>query len=215
MIPRNEVGFVNELFQSVRQTLKHALAIVLFTLLLFGMMGAALGIFSAGISVLTHHRNLATTVPALATPSSGSAATISPAPAVTQQGQGYESGSASNPQAIQGNHDAPSTSRSQGLSESVPTAKTGQDLAGRLSQQLRNMQSPVTGRLDSGGVALGNQVQNMFGRFLSGLLQTLFVEQANGGATSVEGSGTAQGTSGVQGPGTSQGSAFGQGTGTN
>ncbi len=205
---------MNDILQSIRQTVKHGLAIVLFTLLLLGMMGAALGIFSAGISVLTHHRNLATTVPALATPSSGSGGTISPAPAAAQQGQGYQSGNGWNPQAIQGNNNAPSTSRSQGGTQSEPTAKTGQDLASRLSEQLRNMQSPVTGRLDSGGVALGNQVQNMFGRFLSGLLQTLFVEQANGGVTA-QGSGTAQGNSSVQGPGTSQGSAFGQGAGTN
>jgi hypothetical protein len=248
---------MNDILQSIRQTVKHGLAIVLFTLLLLGMMGAALGLFSAGISALTDHQNPTSAVPTLATRTGGSGRGSSPA--LSQQGStqggiqggnasgggpqggiqtggtqggtqagGAEGGSLANPQVGSGQNYTPSGSGAAGASQTPSTAQTGQDLANRLSEQLRNMQSPVTGRLDSGGVALGNQVQTMFGHFLSGLLQTLFVEQANGSQSSVQGSGYAQGGGGGQGIGTGQtgqttpsgtgsgqASGAGQGTGTN
>jgi hypothetical protein len=243
---------MNDILQSIRQTVKHGLAIVLFTLLLLGMMGAALGLFSAGISALTDHQNPTSAVPTLATRIGGSGRAASPA--LSQQGStqggiqgsvqggnasgggtqggtqagGAQSGSLANPQVGSGQNYTPSGSGAAGASQTPSTAQTGQDLANRLSEQLRNMQSPVTGRLDSGGVALGNQVQTMFGHFLSGLLQTLFVEQANGSQSSVQGSGYAQEGGGGQGIGTGQtgqttpsgtgsgqASGAGQATGTN
>ncbi|QSO52631.1 hypothetical protein JZ785_01420 [Alicyclobacillus curvatus] len=259
---------MNDILQSIRQTVKHGLAIVLFTLLLLGMMGAALGLFSAGISALTDHQNPTSAVPTLGTRTGGSGRAASPA--LSQQGStqggiqggiqgsvqgsvqggnasggtqggiqtggtqggtqagGAQGGSLANPQVGSGQNYTPSGSGAAGASQTPSTAQTGQDLANRLSEQLRNMQSPVTGRLDSGGVALGNQVQTMFGHFLSGLLQTLFVEQANGSQSSVQGSGYAQGGGGGQGIGTGQtgqttpsgtgsgqASGAGQGTGTN
>ncbi|KPV38971.1 hypothetical protein [Alicyclobacillus ferrooxydans] len=212
---------MNPVFQSLRETVKHGLAIVLFILLLLGMMGAGLGIFSAGISALsTHQPPVITepTVPALSSGTSGSGVSSSQ----TSQGQG--TGTAGHyPGASQGNQGASqpgfqgntrkgsgqsgtqsstqgstqgSTQSSgvgwSGPSQTVPRSLVGQDLASRMDRKLRDMQSPVTGRLDTGGVALGDQVQSAFGHFLSGLLQTLFVEQAGSGSGASGGS--AQGT---------------------
>ena len=204
---------MNPVFQSLRETVKHGLAIVLFILLLLGMMGAGLGIFSAGISALsTHQPPVITepTVPALSSGTSGSGVSSSQ----TNQGQG--TGSAGlYPGASQGNQGASQPgfqgNTSQGFgqsgtqgstqgsgvgwsgpSQTVPRSLVGQDLASRMDRKLRDMQSPVTGRLDTGGVALGDQVQSAFGHFLSGLLQTLFVEQAGSGSGASGGG--AQGT---------------------
>jgi hypothetical protein len=178
------------------------------------MMAAALGLFSAGISVLTSRQNsfgipgLTTTAGSVVT-SSGSAMTASTAtersgqvigipnqqpstltergggpsaqsaPVFGQQSPQYSQSQSSTQLAEpQGSNAYASTNQNGATAVTV----TGQDFATRMNEKLRNMQSPVTGQLDSGGVTLGDQVQNAFGHFLSGLLQTLFVEQANPGS---------------------------------
>ncbi len=47
-----------------------------------------------------------------------------------------------------------------------------------LNAKVDRMHSPIQQTLDYGGVVLGDKVQQSFGQLLSGLLQTLFVDQS-------------------------------------
>lgn len=190
-------GFhVNDMTQSVKNGLKRALAVVLFTLLLVGAAAAVLSAFAAGVTALSNvHVGFA-----LSGVSAPSVTTMGPTTSSSQQGgttygntaQGQTGTTTSTLQGTVGpgstgqrTTNPPLNSGQQGgqsdTSVQNQAVVTGPSAVDRVNQELSQMQSPVMQNLDAGGVSLGDKVQNAFGQFLGGLLQTLFVEQPNQG----------------------------------
>jgi hypothetical protein len=141
-------------WMQIRRYVKRGLAGVLFSLLVLGASAAALSMVAAGIRALSGPAAL----PA------GPVGASTDAPGVAAGGD---------PGALSG--------QSSPLS---PVTAAGSP--GRLDawdQRLAGMQSPIGHTLDRGGVIVGVHVQDAFGRLLSGLLETLFLERpaASGG----------------------------------
>ncbi|MCL6452468.1 MAG: hypothetical protein K6T78_02445 [Alicyclobacillus sp.] len=147
---------------------KRAAAVILFTVLLIGSGGAVLSAIAAGVTALGNIQVGTPAVPALASGSDGGGTNgLAPATAA---------GSTPADQGVGTSGTGLYTTSSSALPE-IPV-ETTPSVVDRLNQQLSHMQSPVMAHLDAGGVALGDEVQNAFGQFLSGLLDTLFVERA-------------------------------------
>ncbi|MCL6598209.1 MAG: hypothetical protein K6T81_05650 [Alicyclobacillus macrosporangiidus] len=135
-------------WMQIRRYVKRGLAGVLFSLLVLGASAAALSMVAAGIRAL-----------------SGPAAL--PAEPVTA--------STAAPSVAAGGYPAPLP----GQAGSLPLATSAgeQGTLDAWDHRLVGMQSPIANTLDRGGVILGLHVQEAFGRLLSGLLETLFLER--------------------------------------
>lgn len=173
----------------VREQAKHALAMAMFLAVLIGGGAAAFSLLAAGISAL----------------SNVSAPVSAPSAASGMSGAGLGTGSRS--AATTGNNarqpqlfgSAPTTGvpaadsgTRTGTGEQAwtgTTSTTGPTVIDQLNNDLNHMNSPIIGAIDTGGVTVGNRVQGAFGRFLAGLINTLFLEQSDSGSSSSAASG--------------------------
>lgn len=150
----------------LQHIIKRGIAIVLFVLLLVGATGAVLSAVAAGVTTLGNPRAQLYQ----STPSATAQTPSQVVPTTTSTGQ-----PATQPAG---------QSTSQNTYPFSQTAtQVSPSVVDKLNAKLRGMQSPVMARLDSGGVSLGEQVQNSFGQLLAGLLQTMFVERTDQGST--------------------------------
>lgn len=166
---------MNHSMTQMRRWLKHGVAMVLFTSLMVGAGAAALFALAASISLLSK-----------------------------VQGQFQPTTSVTSAQASQGqritNSSTPSTTAVPSLEippqdlppfqQPVVSTSPRKDLISQLNRQLDAMHSPVGDALDSGGVLVGQTIEQTFGSVLSGILKTLFLEQ-NGIGNNAGGSITA------------------------
>ncbi|RIV25855.1 hypothetical protein D2Q93_05460 [Alicyclobacillaceae bacterium I2511] len=155
---------MNRSMMRVKRWLKHGVAVLLFTFLMVGAGAAALSAFAAGISLLSKVQGpslMPLAVP-VQTSSQGQATSSVPALPTTT-----------------------GTALAQVPPQDLPpfqepTASTSQrqNLVSQLNQQLDAMHSPVGNALDSGGVLMGQTIEQTFGSVLAGVLKTLFLEQS-------------------------------------
>jgi hypothetical protein len=149
---------VNDSLVQLRRYLKHGLAAVIFTSMLLGGGAAALSILAAAITALSGVYRTQTAVPVErpVDPASGKSAPIDRSTVVATPNQ---------PSLVQGATSSNST---------VSSSSSGLDSAG---DQVTPLESPLERSLNYGGMALGQQVHQTFGRILSGVLRTLFLDQ--------------------------------------
>jgi hypothetical protein len=130
--------------------MKRGLAATLFTIMLVGSCAAALSALAAAVSALSGNYNIGQRQMATSTQVSVTPSTIAPTEHVSPQ--------------------------AQATGQRPPVAASA-DVIDQLNAKVDRMHSPIQQTLDYGGVVLGDKVQQSFGQILSGLLQTLFVEQ--------------------------------------
>jgi hypothetical protein len=146
--------------EELRRKLKLLLAGGLFCVLLMGAAAGSFAGLAAGISALSNADKPLPVV--MVTPPE----TEQPPAAYTNPNPSYE---------VPYGYDVPQTE------STIPSDA--------LSQQLDRMQSPIGDAVDTGGVLLGNRVQDAFGNMLAGVLKTLFLERPDGTSSVREGSG--------------------------
>lgn len=149
----------------IRRLAKRMLAAVLFVLLLMGGGAAAFTALAAGISALSDaSANLSTVQVVSVTPGTGLTQGVQ-SPSSSLQAPNQTSG-VTNETKTQSNIESP---------YGTPSASV--TMADQWDYNLSHMHSPVGDAVDAGGVVIGQKVQQVFGGLLSGLLQTLFLEQ--------------------------------------
>lgn len=157
--------------QEAQKVAKRTLALMLFLGILLGGGTAAFSLLAAAIGALSnlsaYPQPVTVTVPATApaTTSGGAGGT----PSVNLTTSENPSSSSANSSST-----APGSGES-GWNSTAPT--TGTSAVNRLNNEISHMHSPIMGMVDSGGIAVGNKVQNAFGHVLSGLIKALFLEQ--------------------------------------
>lgn len=150
---------MNTVLIDIRKKLRYFLALLLFLGILIGGSAAALAVLAAGISAISSPSRT------ISVSSSTTRTVQSTAPKV--------SGQATNSSVIT----KPTTT-------SIVSSGAGHvDFSQRLNNQIDHMHSPIGDAIDNGGVALGNQVQTIFGNVLSGVLKSLFLEQPDHAST--------------------------------
>jgi hypothetical protein len=149
---------VNDSLVQLRRYLKRGLAAVVFTSMLLGGGAAALSVLAAAMTALSgvYHTQAAVPVESPVEPVGGKSAPVDHSTAVASPSQ---------PALVQGAVSSGST---------VPSSSSGSDATG---DQVTPLESPLERSLNYGGMALGQQVHHTFGRILSGVLRTLFLDQ--------------------------------------
>lgn len=153
---------MNDTIYQLRKFARKGLAATLFTLLLFGASTAALSAFAAGVNALSGmHSSPVSVAPAQVTQPAAN-----PTPAQTLTGR---DGKSVAPQVTSPTGALPNPTQDIGV--------TTASYVDSLNEKLDHMESPIGHSLDTGGVVLGEKVQQTFGQVMSGLMQTLFLEQ--------------------------------------
>jgi hypothetical protein len=149
---------VNDSLVQLRRYVKRGLAAVVFTSMMLGGGAAALSILAAAMTALSgvYRTQAAVPVASPVDPASGKSGPIDHSTAVA---------SSSQPSLVEGAATSGST---------APGPSSGGD---DTSDQVTPLESPLERSLNYGGMALGQQVHQTFGRILSGVLRTLFLDQ--------------------------------------
>lgn len=153
---------MNHTFEQFRSYAKRVFAAVLFTIMLVGASAAALSLVSAAITTLS---GVYGTKPAVVAAVSTDANSSSPQ--LSNHPQRSDLATTAQPQL---------SSASQSDVETTPQDLAQPSLIDSLNEQADRLQSPIEHSLDHGGLALGARVHQTFGRMLSGVLQTLFLD---------------------------------------
>jgi hypothetical protein len=134
------------------------LAAIVFTAMLLGGGAAALSILAAAMTALSGVYSTRTAVPveSPAVQPGSAETTVDHSAVVTSQNESSQVEGATNP-------------GSQSVNSSSGFNATNDETAA--------FDSPLEQSLDHGGLALGKRVHQTFGRILSGVLQTLFLDQ--------------------------------------
>ncbi|CAM3729581.1 hypothetical protein [Alicyclobacillus pomorum] len=142
--------------ENLPQYIKRGLAATLFTVMLVGSCAAALSALAAAVSTLSGNYSSGERQMALSTQVPASTSTAAPTEHVSDGTQA--TGTQATP---------------------LPQPKAASvNVMDELNAKVDRMHSPIQQTLDYGGVVLGDKVQQSFGQLLSGLLQTLFVDQS-------------------------------------
>lgn len=158
-------------WSEIRQWLKHIVAGTIFTLLLLGASAAVFSALAAGISALSSADKeipVPTNMQTIPTNENTTGNMVS---------RSY-SGNTGTPN--NGLGALPLQEYANQPSYDVnaePSANVPMDPEQQWNYELDHMHSPIGDAMDSGGVYVGERIQETFGHLLKGVLQTLFLEQ--------------------------------------
>jgi len=152
---------MNPTIEKYQRVLKTTLAALLFILLLVGGSAAAFSALAAGISTLSGVTH-------------GMVAAGAPAPTIVSAPSPATTTAAVKPSRSTSSIDLPPIVYNTAATEASPAT-----IARQLNAQIDQMHSPIGEAIDNGGVVVGEGIESTFGHFLSGILQTLFLEQSN------------------------------------
>ncbi len=149
---------MNDSFVQLKRYIKRGVAAIVFTAMLLGGGAAALSVLAAAMTALSGVYSPRTAVPVNSV-------------AVQVGGERVSTDRSAS---------APSSSQPSQVQAPTDAGRQSVNSSSRLdgaNEQVTVFDSPLERSLDHGGLALGKRVHQAFGRILSGVLQTLFLDQ--------------------------------------